>query len=52
VLTRADELAVILGDEREALETLIVQALVRHGMRWPEPSRKAQQKQVARWRRR
>jgi hypothetical protein len=52
VLTRADELAVILGDEREALETLIIQALVRHGMPWPELSRKAQQKQVARWRRR
>ncbi len=52
VLTRADELAVILGDEREGLETLIVQAMIRHGMRWPELSRKAQQKQVARWRRR
>ncbi len=52
VLTRADELAVILGDEREALENLIVQAMVRHGMPWPELSRKAQQKQVARWRRR
>jgi hypothetical protein len=52
VLTRADELAVILGDEREALENLIVQSLVRHGLRWPELSRKAQQKQVARWRRR
>ena len=52
VLTRADELAVILGDEREALENLIAQALVRHGLPWPELSRKAQQKQVARWRRR
>ena len=52
VLTRADELAVILGDEREALENLIVQALARHGLPWPELSRKAQQKQVARWRRR
>ena len=52
VLTRADELAVILGDEREALENLIAQALVRHGMPWPELSRKARQKQVARWRRR
>jgi len=51
-LTRADELAVILGDEREALENLIVQALIRHGLPWPELSRKAQQKQVARWRRR
>lgn len=52
VLTRADELAVILGDEREALETRIVQSLMRHGLPWPELSRKAQQKQVARWRRR
>lgn len=52
VLTRADELAVILGDEREALESLIVQALIRHELPWPELSRKAQQKQVARWRRR
>lgn len=52
VLTRADELAVILGDEREALENLIAQALIRNGLPWPELSRKAQQKQVARWRRR
>ena len=52
VLTRADELAVILGDEREALENLIMQSLIRHGLPWPELSRKAQQKQVARWRRR
>ena len=52
VLTRADELAVILGDEREALENLITQSLIRHGLPWPELSRKAQQKQVARWRRR
>ncbi len=52
VLTRADELAVILGDEREALETMIVQALIRNGLPWPELSRKAQQKQVARWRKR
>jgi hypothetical protein len=52
VLTRADELAVILGDERDALENLITQSLVRHGLPWPELSRKAQQKQVARWRRR
>ena len=51
VLTRADELAVILGEEREALETMIVQAMVRHGLPLPELSRKAQQKQVARWRR-
>lgn len=52
VLTRADELAVILGQEREALEGMIMQAMVRHGLSLPELSRKAQQKQIARWRRR
>jgi hypothetical protein len=52
VLTRADEQAVILGDEREALQGMIVRAMARHGLPMPELSRKAQQKQVARWRRR
>jgi len=52
VLTRADELAVILGEEREALEGMIMQALARHDLALPELSRKAQQKQAARWRRR
>jgi hypothetical protein len=52
VLTRADEQAVILGDEREALDRMIAQAMARHGLPLPELSRKAQQKQVARWRRR
>jgi hypothetical protein len=52
VLTRADELAVILGEEREALEDMIVRAMIRHGAHWPEASRKAQQKERARWRRR
>ncbi len=52
VLTRADELAVILGEEREALEAMIVRAMARHGLPLPELSRKAQQKRVARWRRR
>jgi hypothetical protein len=52
VLTRADEQAVILGEEREALEGMIVRAMARHGLPMPEPSRKAQQKQIARWRRR
>jgi hypothetical protein len=52
VLTRADEQAVILGEEREALEAMIVRAMMRHGVQWPEASRKAQQKQRARWRRR
>jgi hypothetical protein len=51
VLTRADELAVIPGEEREVLESMIVQAMARHGLPLPELSRKAQQKQVARWRR-
>jgi hypothetical protein len=52
VLTRADEMAVILGEEREALQAMIVSAMARHGLPLPELSRKAQQKQVARWRRR
>ena len=51
VLTRADELAVILGAEREVLEGMLVQAMARHGLDFPELSRKAQQKRVARWRR-
>lgn len=51
VLTRADEQAVILGKERELLEGMIVKAMIDHGLPPPEPSRKAQQKQVARWRR-
>jgi len=50
VLTRADELAVILGAEREALESMIVRAMVRHGLDFLEVSQKAQQKKVARWR--
>ena len=52
VLTRADEQAVILGNEREALEGTITRAMARHGLPMPELSRKAQQKRVARWRRR
>ena len=51
VLTRADELAVILSGEREVLEAMLVQAMARHGLDLPEMSRKAQQKRVARWRR-
>lgn len=51
-LTRADEQAVILRDEREALEAMLMTAMSRHGLPPPELSRKAQQKQVARWRRR
>lgn len=52
VLTRADEQAVILGEEREALEGLIFRAMLQHGLSLPDLSRKARQKQVARWRRR
>ena len=52
VLTRADEQAVIQGEEREILQGMIVQAMARHGLPPPQLSRKAQQKQVARWRRR
>ena len=51
ILTRADELAVILGDERRVLEEMLMQAMVRNGLSLPELSRKAQQKKVARWRR-
>jgi len=52
ILTRADEQAVIQGEEREALEVMLSQAMLRHGLDLPELSRKAQQKQVARWRKR
>jgi len=52
VLTRADEQAVIQGEERETLEAMLAQAMMRRGLDLPELSRKAQQKQVARWRRR
>jgi hypothetical protein len=50
VLTRADEQAVILAEERQILEGMIARALGRHGLPLPELSRKAQQKRVARWR--
>jgi hypothetical protein len=52
ILTRADEQAVILGEEREALDGMIMRAMAQHGLPMPELSRKAQQKHVARWRRR
>ena len=52
ILTRADEQAVIQAQERETLEAMLAQAMLRHGLDLPELSRKAQQKQVARWRRR
>jgi hypothetical protein len=50
VLTRADELAVVLGAEREVLEAMLARAMARHELDWPELSRKALQKRVARWR--
>jgi hypothetical protein len=50
VLTRADEQAVILGAEREVLEGMLAQEMIRHGLELPEISRKAAQKRVARWR--
>ena len=52
ILTRADEQAVIQGQERETLEAMLAQAMLRNGLDLPELSRKAQQKQIARWRRR
>ena len=51
ILTRADELAVILGAERDGLESMIVRAMLRRGLDFPVLSQKAQQKKVARWRR-
>ena len=47
-LTRADELAVIMNEEREALETMILQAVSRYEMPFPRLSRKAEQKRIAR----
>jgi hypothetical protein len=52
ILTRADEQAVIQAQERETLEAMLAQDVLRHGLDLPEQSRKAQQKQIARWRRR
>ncbi len=51
ILTRADEQAVILGEERRVMEEMLMQAMLKHGLPLPELSRKAQQKKVARWRR-
>jgi hypothetical protein len=48
VLTRADELAIILNEEREALETMLLQAMSRQGMHLPRLSPKERQKRVAR----
>jgi NurA domain len=52
ILTRADEQAVIQGEERETLEAMLAQTMLRRGLDLPELSGKAQQKRVARWRRR
>jgi hypothetical protein len=47
-LTRADELAIILNQEREALEAMLLQAMSRHDMPLPRMSYKAAQKRIAR----
>jgi hypothetical protein len=47
-LTRADELAIILNQEREALEVMILQAMSSEGMPLPRVSLKEAQKRVAR----
>jgi hypothetical protein len=47
-LTRADELAIILNQEREALEAMILRAMNRQGMSLPRISAKAAQKRIAR----
>ena len=47
-LSRADELAIILNEEREAIETMILQAMSRQGMLPPRVSFKAAQKRIAR----
>jgi hypothetical protein len=47
-LTRADELAIILTQEREALEAMILRAMNRQGMPLPRISAKAAQKRIAR----
>ena len=48
VLTRADELAIILNEEREALETMLLQAMIHQGLSLPRLSPKERQKRVAR----
>ncbi len=48
VLSRADELAIILNEEREALERMLWQVLGRHGLPLPRPSPKERQKRVVR----
>ncbi len=48
VLSRADELAIILNEEREALEAMIWQAVSRRGLPLPRLSPKAAQKRVVR----
>jgi hypothetical protein len=47
-LTRADELAIILNEEREALEAMFLQAMIRQGLPLPRLSPKERQKRVAR----
>ena len=47
-LSRADELAIILNEEREALEAMLWQAMGRRGLPLPRLSPKAAQKRVVR----
>ena len=47
-LSRADELAIILREEREALEAMLLQAMYRQEHRLPRLSAKERQKQIAR----
>jgi hypothetical protein len=47
-LTRADELAIIFNEEREALEAMLLQAMSRQGLPLPRLSPKERQKRRAR----
>jgi hypothetical protein len=48
VLSRADELAIIQQEEREALEMMLLQAMSRQGMPLPRLSSKEAQKRITR----
>jgi hypothetical protein len=48
VLSRADELAIILNEEREALETMLLQAMSGQGLPLPRLSPKERQKRITR----
>jgi hypothetical protein len=47
-LSRADELAIILHEEREVLDAMLLQAMIRQGLTLPRLSPKERQKRVAR----